>query len=789
MTDAKLRIILDLQADAAKGELAGLASDLKATGAATDDAGRAQNELQLALYKTSDASIQLSEAQAALASNTDPDKQRELEGDVLAAQVALDKEAQSAQALADDLNGVADETDQTSEANDKAGVSFTELNSAMAIGRQALQLGKQAYDAIIQTTLDYADQVRGLSRTIGASAEESSKLIQAADDVFVSFDSLSNGMEAAIRKGFKPTIAGLGEISDKYLSIQDPIERTKFLMDTFGRSGADLAPLMEKGAAGIAKMGQAAEDAGQVLSGADLEATLVNKEAVDALHDSIQGLTIALARDGIPALTNFANAEAGAIQTHNLLNQAVKAGILTNKEAYNLQIQLQYGQKTQAQVDEDLRAKIDKLTEASRNEATVRANLNGLYLKAEPAVRAVASAYNPMIEMVQKATQAYKDEVVAQQQHNDTISAGLQAGLSGAIQSAEQAYQDVIAGTTPEIARLTAEISRYQATQGATVTVTKDATTSAAQYELATIKAAEAQQKFTEYSGDDRAEQLRLQVAAENAEASVIKLGQGFGISKDYTVDHTKAIAEDQTALDALKAKNAEAVAQFDKTTASFILQQIAFLAGPEASLAAAHALGILSDTDYNLAVNVHQLTLDWDLNKSGQIDTAAETAGLTAALVTQKETVERAAGVIPPLTEHIGGLSGQSEEAARKLHDMNAGINDLHDATVNVYFNEIHTSINRSSQDEATALGGGGGGFASGADFVIPPGFPNDSFGPMYAQSGERVQVTPAAMVGAMGGEITVPIAIYLDGDLIAQSVARRQSDASDSRRRLGVS
>jgi hypothetical protein len=37
------------------------------------------------------------------------------------------------------------------------------------------------------------------------------------------------------------------------------------------------------------------------------------------------------------------------------------------------------------------------------------------------------------------------------------------------------------------------------------------------------------------------------------------------------------------------------------------------------------------------------------------------------------------------------------------------------------------------------------GGGYANGADFIVPPGYPNDSYA-MRVQSGEHVQVTPAS-------------------------------------------
>ncbi len=69
-------------------------------------------------------------------------------------------------------------------------------------------------------------------------------------------------------------------------------------------------------------------------------------------------------------------------------------------------------------------------------------------------------------------------------------------------------------------------------------------------------------------------------------------------------------------------------------------------------------------------------------------------------------------------------------------------------------------------------APGGGGGnggkpkglsdyGFATGADFIVPPGYPNDSY-PMRVQSGEHVVVTPA---GKASSSLTNIITINVSG------------------------
>ena len=42
-----------------------------------------------------------------------------------------------------------------------------------------------------------------------------------------------------------------------------------------------------------------------------------------------------------------------------------------------------------------------------------------------------------------------------------------------------------------------------------------------------------------------------------------------------------------------------------------------------------------------------------------------------------------------------------------------------------------------------------GGGDFHSGADFTVPPGYPNDSY-PMRVESGEHVTVTPKGKSGS---------------------------------------
>ena len=60
---------------------------------------------------------------------------------------------------------------------------------------------------------------------------------------------------------------------------------------------------------------------------------------------------------------------------------------------------------------------------------------------------------------------------------------------------------------------------------------------------------------------------------------------------------------------------------------------------------------------------------------------------------------------------------------------------------------------------------------FASGADFVVPPGYPNDSY-PMRVESGEHVVVEPR------GGQLPVHVVVNLDGRPILEAVTKASRD-----------
>jgi len=261
--------------------------------------------------------------------------------DDLVAKLKLDitdyeKNAKKAEVSTDKLEK---ETKELQKTNDKAGDSFDKLMTAFTGLNQGIQLAQQAYatlkkgyDAVITSTIEYAEEVRQLSRTIGSTPEDASKLIQAADDVKVGFDSLQTSMNIAIRNGLEPTIEGMGRLSEEYVAIQDPIARAKFLLDNFGRSGADMAALMEIGAAGIKELGDAAETTGLVLDKKALKATRDFEIAVDNLQDTWDGAKISIGLEIIPIISEELNSIMTLIQTAQMYKQVIDSITYAHEE-------------------------------------------------------------------------------------------------------------------------------------------------------------------------------------------------------------------------------------------------------------------------------------------------------------------------------------------------------------------------------------------------------------------------------------------------------------------------
>ena len=164
---------------------------------------------------------------------------------------------------------------------------------------------KKGLDETVGTLVAYADEVRRVQNATGASAEDSSKLIQILDDQKISYEQLEKAIQKS-GKAYDFSINGIANMSDEYLKLGNEQDKASFMQERFGKQWISFVPIMQQG-------GKAIHDA----SGAVEENLILTQKAVDdarryeiaqdALNDSVQGLKVSIGTDLVGAVTDATN--------------------------------------------------------------------------------------------------------------------------------------------------------------------------------------------------------------------------------------------------------------------------------------------------------------------------------------------------------------------------------------------------------------------------------------------------------------------------------------------------
>lgn len=182
--------------------------------------------------------------------------------------------------------------------------SLTGFSLGAGAAMAAVGVGVKFLQQAVDETVKYATEIDNMSRLLGISTEETSRLVQASDDLFISQEKLSSALQAATRQGIDVSIEGLKKLSDQYLALPAGIERSEFVLKTFGRSGAEMGKLMEAGAAGIDAATAAIAD-NMVITDKSYKEIMDYKRSVDDLNDSWQGVKYTIGTAVIPPLNDF----------------------------------------------------------------------------------------------------------------------------------------------------------------------------------------------------------------------------------------------------------------------------------------------------------------------------------------------------------------------------------------------------------------------------------------------------------------------------------------------------
>jgi hypothetical protein len=276
-----------------------------------------------------DAQKQLSDVDKALLKLIQSEKRLAAENEAKAKFDAMsdaEKEAMlQANALAKSQENLGEKVEDSGDKAKAGAGGFDNLGKAVVVVNQAMEVAQKAWDAFnkvsdatIGKVIDLADKQRDLERITGATADQTGRLIQFADDVKVGYDTLTQAAKALANDGLTLTIEQLQKNSDEYLKLSTAGEKAEYADKKFGRSAQELTKILELGSGKIKEMSESIGD-NLILTEEQIKQAREMEIAQDGLNDSIDGLSMAFGKKLLPAVTSVIKEMNKGVDTLNLL--------------------------------------------------------------------------------------------------------------------------------------------------------------------------------------------------------------------------------------------------------------------------------------------------------------------------------------------------------------------------------------------------------------------------------------------------------------------------------------
>lgn len=214
----------------------------------------------------------------------------------------------------------------------------------------------------LKASLDTADQLNKLAKSTGIATEELSAYKYAADLSGVSIEQTALGINKLAKNmaeaaggnqemartfaimgvtvkdasgNLLPTNQVLNQISDTFSHMPDGATKASLAMQVFGKSGAELIPLLNEGSAGIARMREEAERSGQIIGTEAAQAAERFNDNIEKLSKVVQGSANILMQAYVPALEAATNK---MLDFLGITGNAAEKHLLQQKEAFEKQL-------------------------------------------------------------------------------------------------------------------------------------------------------------------------------------------------------------------------------------------------------------------------------------------------------------------------------------------------------------------------------------------------------------------------------------------------------------------
>ncbi len=220
---------------------------------------------------------------------------------------------------------------------DQTKAAFSSINKSLlglqsSLSSLGIAVSMAAFGQFIKSQIDFADKVGKTSQKIGIATEDLSKLAYAAKLSDVDFEALQGSMikfnknivdaqrgtgdarEAFEAMGISITNSDgslksntqlLGEISDKFATYEDGANKTALANAYFGKTGANLIPLLNQGSQGLKDAGDQLERYGGLISGDFSKNAEVFNDNLTRLNTQLSAIGKSLGSVVLPYLNDF----------------------------------------------------------------------------------------------------------------------------------------------------------------------------------------------------------------------------------------------------------------------------------------------------------------------------------------------------------------------------------------------------------------------------------------------------------------------------------------------------
>ena len=222
------------------------------------------------------------------------------------------------------------------------GIEATVDGAKRAFGLLAGAIGVASFTSLIKGSIDAADKLDEMAERTGVSASELSRLELAfklagvgSDEMqktLVKLSSTMNTNSKAIEqlgvstKNADGTLRGtsqvLRDVADRFASMDNGARKTALAVEIFGKSGADIIPVLNMGSKGLDEMAKLTEQLGMAMTDEGAAAAEQFNDTLDFLKTAVAGVARQATADLLPSLTNMATALLKTATETDLLKRA-----------------------------------------------------------------------------------------------------------------------------------------------------------------------------------------------------------------------------------------------------------------------------------------------------------------------------------------------------------------------------------------------------------------------------------------------------------------------------------